>query len=103
MHIVDLSLPINRHMPGIPTIPEYAKNPTRCRVTAALSPDHLEEIKAKGLETADGLATAGIMSRIAPENRSPRGVRHPSASRRAISGRIASLNSRRTGSLWSQT
>ncbi len=62
MRIVDLSLPINRHMPGIPTIPEYAKNPTRCRVTAALSPDHLESIKAQGLETADGLATAGIMT-----------------------------------------
>ncbi len=62
MHIVDLSLPINRHMPGIPTIPEYEKNPTRCRVMAALSPDHLERIKAQGLETADGLATAGIMT-----------------------------------------
>lgn len=62
MHIVDLSLPINRHMPGIPTIPEYEKNPTRCRVTAALSQDHLERIKDQGLETADELATAGVMT-----------------------------------------
>ncbi len=62
MHIIDLSLPINRHMPGIPTIPEYENNPTRCRVTAALSPEHLESIKAQGLETVDEPPTAGVMT-----------------------------------------
>ena len=62
MQIVDLSLPINRHMPGIPTIPEYKKNPTRCIVTAALSADHLEYIKSQGIETATEPTTAGIMT-----------------------------------------
>jgi kynurenine formamidase len=62
MRIVDLSLPINRHMPGIPTIPEYEKNPTRCLVTSALSADHLDSIRAKGIETVADPATAGIMT-----------------------------------------
>ena len=29
MHIVDLTMPINRHMPGIPGLTLYDQNPTR--------------------------------------------------------------------------
>lgn len=65
MRIVDLSLPINRHMTGIPKIPEYEENPTRCVVMSALSDDHLARIEAQGLETAPDLViTHHSMSRL---------------------------------------
>lgn len=52
MRIVDLSLPINRHMTGIPGIPNYQTYQTRCMVLSAHSEDHLAQIRAQGLETA---------------------------------------------------
>ncbi len=53
MRIVDLTLPINAEMPGIPGLQLYAENPTRCVVLSAVSEGQLERIKARGLETAD--------------------------------------------------
>jgi len=53
MRIVDLSLPINRHMIGIPGLHLYDKNPTRCVVLSAVSEGQLERIRAQGLETVD--------------------------------------------------
>jgi len=65
MRIVDLSLPINRHMRGIPKIPEYDANPTRCVVLSALSEGQLAEIRASGLETvAEPEITHHMMSRV---------------------------------------
>ncbi len=65
MRIVDLSLPINREMTGIPGIQEYIQNPTRCVVLSALSEDHLEKIRASGLETVDQPEiTHHMMSRL---------------------------------------
>ncbi len=65
MRIVDLSLPINRHMTGIPGIPEYDSNPTRCVVLTALSEDQLGQIRAAGLETvAEPDITHHMMSRV---------------------------------------
>ncbi len=65
MRIVDLSLPINRHMKGIPGISEYDENPTRCVVLSALSEDQLAEIRADGLETvAEPVITHHMMSRV---------------------------------------
>lgn len=65
MRIVDLSLPINRHMRGIPKIKEYEENPTRCVVLSALSTRHLAQLKAQGLETvAQPEITHHMMSRL---------------------------------------
>lgn len=50
MRVVDLTLPIESHMAGIPS-PLYKANPTRCVVLGALSENHLAKIKAQGLET----------------------------------------------------
>ncbi len=67
MRIVDLTLPINRDMKGIPKIREYEENPTRCVVLSALSENHLAEIRAAGLETeadAETEITHHMMSRL---------------------------------------
>lgn len=65
MQIVDLTLPINQEMTGIPGIKEYIENPTRCVVLSALSEDHLETIRASGLETIDEPEiTHHMMSRL---------------------------------------
>ena len=65
MRIVDLTLPINQHMAGIPGIKEYIENPTRCVVLSALSDDHLAKIKQSGLETIDEPEiTHHMMSRL---------------------------------------
>jgi kynurenine formamidase len=65
MRIVDLTLPINRHMTGIPGIKEYIENPTRCVVLSALSDDHLAQIRESGLETLDEPEiTHHMMSRL---------------------------------------
>ena len=53
MHIVDLSLKINRHMIGIPKLHHYDENPTRCVVLSAVTEKQLEGIRARGLEVAD--------------------------------------------------
>jgi kynurenine formamidase len=53
MRIVDLSLPINAEMPGIPGLQLYDENPTRCVVLSAVSEGQLGRIKARGLETVD--------------------------------------------------
>ncbi len=65
MRIVDLSLPINRHMRAIPGISEYDENPTRCVVLSVLSEDQLAEIRAGGVETVDEPdITHHMMSRV---------------------------------------
>jgi len=61
MRIVDLSLPINRHMAGIPNRREYLDNPTRCVVFSSLSERQLADIKARGLEVADDCQIAHHM------------------------------------------
>lgn len=65
MRIVDLSLPINQHMEGIPGISEYEENPTRCVVLSALSEEQLAKIRSSGLETvAEPEITHHMMSRL---------------------------------------
>jgi arylformamidase len=54
MRFVDLTLPINGNMKGIPSVPEYDENPTRCTVLANLSEaqrDHL--LALGGIELAE--------------------------------------------------
>ena len=50
MKIHDLTLPINRHMDGIPGLGLYDENPTRCVVLSAVNDTQLASILAKGLE-----------------------------------------------------
>lgn len=65
MHIIDLSLPINQQMSGIPNRPEYDKNPTRCVVFSCLSDAQLEQVREKGLEVAADVQIAHhMMSRL---------------------------------------
>lgn len=65
MHIVDLSLPINQQMTGIPNRPEYDKNPTRCVVFSCLSDAQLGQVREKGLEVAADVQIAHhMMSRL---------------------------------------
>jgi len=65
MQIIDLSLPINQEMSGIPNIGEYDENPTRCVDLTALSEDHLGRVRSDGLETApDPDITHHMMSRV---------------------------------------
>jgi kynurenine formamidase len=65
MHIVDLSLPINRHMAGIPARREFLDNPTRCVVFSSLSARQLERLQAQGLEIAEDCQVAHhMMSRL---------------------------------------
>lgn len=65
MRIVDLSLPINRHMRGIPNRHEYDDNPTRCVVFSSLSENQLETLRKRDLEIADDVQVAHhMMSRV---------------------------------------
>jgi len=62
MRIVDLSLPINRHMEGIPQIPTYEKYPTRCVIHSAINDTQLERLRTQGLEIAPDVKIGGSMN-----------------------------------------
>jgi len=65
VRIVDLSLPINRHMAGIPGRHEYLDNPTRCVVFSSLSEQQLGQLRKNSLEIADDCQIAHhMMSRL---------------------------------------
>lgn len=65
MHIIDLSLPINRHMKGIPQRREYLDNPTRCVVFSSLSEAQLKHLRQQDLEIAEDCQIAHhMMSRV---------------------------------------
>lgn len=61
MRIVDLTLPINRHMKGIPQSPAYAENPTRCVILAAISEAQLGQLKGRGFEIAPNVRVGHSM------------------------------------------
>lgn len=65
MRIIDLSLPINRHMAGIPGRHEYEDNPTRCVVFSSLSEAQRDRLRQNDLEIADNCQIAHhMMSRV---------------------------------------
>ena len=65
MRIIDLSLPINRHMMGIPGRAEYAKNPTRCVVISSLSDSQLASLKERNIEISSDIGISHhMMSRL---------------------------------------
>ena len=57
MPIVDLSLPINNKMPGIPTLKRYSDNPTRCVVLSVYGDDHRAQLEADGIEISPDAET----------------------------------------------
>lgn len=65
MQIVDLTLPINNRMTGIPGLAEYDNNPTRTVMLSALSEEHRDMMQGRGIELADDLEiTYHSMSRL---------------------------------------
>lgn len=65
MRIIDLSLPINRHMTGIPNRHEYLDNPTRCVVFSSLSEHQRDQLQHQGLEIAGDCQIAHhMMTRV---------------------------------------
>jgi kynurenine formamidase len=59
MPIVDLSLPINNKMTGIPSLKLYDDNPTRCVVLSTYGDDHRAQLEAGGFEIAPDAPTGG--------------------------------------------
>jgi len=57
--IVDLTLPIESNMPGIPGIKTYADNPSSVKVIAAISDAQKERLRREGLTLADDLVVNG--------------------------------------------
>lgn len=51
MKIVDLSLPINNQMMGIPGIPAYDANPTRCFPLSVISEQQEHSLERKGIKS----------------------------------------------------
>jgi len=65
MRIVDLTLPINGRMQGIPMLREYEENPTRCIALASLSDAQVARHKEHGVELAENHeVTLHMMSRL---------------------------------------
>ena len=50
MKIVDLSLPINSSMSGLPGIPAYKENPTRCFPLSVISEEQKINLKKQGIK-----------------------------------------------------
>ena len=50
MRFVDLSLPINSNMSGLPGIPAYTKNPTRCYPLSVMSENQASLLRSRGVE-----------------------------------------------------
>ena len=49
MAVIDLTLPVNRHMRGIPNLREYEENPTRCVVLSCMGKYNKITLKAVAL------------------------------------------------------
>jgi arylformamidase len=57
--VVDLTLPIESNMPGIPGLKSYADNPSKVAVIAAISEAQKELLRAEGMTLSDDLAING--------------------------------------------
>ena len=49
MKIIDLSLPINKHMEGLPGVPAYKDNPTKCFPLTVISNQQTEFLETMGV------------------------------------------------------
>jgi arylformamidase len=57
--VVDLTLPIESNMPGIPGLKDYAENPSRVGVITAVSEAQKELLRAEGLSLSNNLVVNG--------------------------------------------
>ena len=65
MAVVDLTLPINRHMRGIPDLREYEENPTRCVVLSCMGEVQKEHLESRAIELDENLElTLHMLSRL---------------------------------------
>ncbi|MCC7411418.1 MAG: cyclase family protein [Gammaproteobacteria bacterium] len=65
MPVFDLTLPINRHMRGIPSLREYEENPTKCVVLTCMGEKQKQRLLRQGVELSDDLElTLHMTSRL---------------------------------------
>jgi len=65
--VVDLTLPIESNMEGIPGLKSYAENPSRVTVIAAITEAQRELLRAEGMTLSNNLvATAARHRRHSP-------------------------------------
>jgi arylformamidase len=57
--VVDLTLPIESNMPGIPGLRSYAENPSRVSIIAAITEAQKELLRADGMTLTDNLVVNG--------------------------------------------
>ncbi len=57
--VVDLTLPIESNMPGIPGLRAYAENPSRVAIIAAISDTQKELLRAEGMTLSNNVAVTG--------------------------------------------
>jgi len=57
--VVDLTLPIESNMPGIPGLRAYAENPSRVAIIAAITDTQKELLRAEGMTLSNNVAVTG--------------------------------------------
>jgi len=57
--VVDLTLPIESNMPGIPGLRDYAENPSRVAIITAISEAQKELLRAEGMTLSNNLTVNG--------------------------------------------
>ena len=57
--VVDLTLPIESNMPGIPGLKSYADNPSRVSIIAAITEAQKELLRAEGMTLSNTLVVNG--------------------------------------------
>lgn len=61
MAVIDLTLPVNRHMQGIPNLREYEENPTRCVVLCCMGEVQKAYLESRDIELDENLEFAPHM------------------------------------------
>lgn len=65
MAVIDLTLPINRHMQGIPDLREYEENPTRCVVLSCMGEVQKSYLESRDIELDENVEfTPHMLSRL---------------------------------------
>ena len=65
MAVIDLTLPVNRHMRGIPDLREYEENPTRCVVLSCMGEVQKAYLESRDIELDENLEfTPHMLSRL---------------------------------------
>ena len=62
--IVDLTLPVQSGMPGIPNIPFYDKHPVKVEVVTVIDDAQREMLRSRGIEVGDDAELRGTMNTV---------------------------------------